>query len=129
MKRIICILLFLVLYMFLSACAPLINGDIAKFDFDQDSDVLNEFSPETLFNIEPVYFGTVDTAEAAAQNAENFFIQYCDDDKQRPFTVGYDAEDKVWHVSGYVSKDAPGGSIHAYIAQEDGRLLACWGDE
>ena len=86
-----------------------------------------EDDPNQGFNIKGIYLGAVDNKWTAAKVGAEFFKEVYGK-SQRPITVGYDAENDLWHIIGYFRhrKHKKGGPAHIIINASDGKLIAIW---
>ena len=99
-----------------------------------DTRTIEDFERADLTGIsdEGVYYGEVTTAEQAAQIAEEVWSDHYSKKEitgQRPQQVIYLEGANVWLVEGTMCSDCCGGTLHAYISAEDGKILALWGEE
>ncbi len=129
-------ILLLAVILIISACASekeFYVEDTESFEFQESSAHLKDFSAKKIVG-RPVFFGEVKTAEQAASFAEQIWVEVYGKDQilqQRPYIVRYDKEQGVWLVngdSGYLNGGV-GGVAYAYIASDDGELLAIVHDE
>ena len=86
-----------------------------------------EDDPNQGFNIKGIYLGTVDNKWTAAKVGAEFFKEVYGK-AMRPITVGYDAENDMWHIISYFRyhKHKKGGPAHIIINASDGKLVAIW---
>lgn len=130
-KRTIAMAMILALVWACASCAPageFYVEDETPGDFAERVESLADFSAEAILG-EPVFFGEVKTAERAAECAEQVWSEVYGEDailRQRPYRVQYDKISGIWCVcgDGAYLQGACGGVAVAYIARDDGELLA-----
>lgn len=101
------------------------ENTVGTFNLDNYSDKIERFySGEIL--------GPTLTAEDAKEKAlpilkEKFGVETFK--RKEPYNVSYDSNNRAWHVFGSLTKGCVGGVTHVIITQDDGIVLAVWGEK
>lgn len=106
-------------------------GEFSLYELSNIDDLLENYTPA-----EAIYLEKYGTPEEAATSMEEIWIrkiyrnqeEYALDD--RPYIVSEDKENNLWLIEGNTGEQvAPGGTHHAVVSKEDGKVIIFWGDE
>ena len=119
--------------------ALLIVGIISAVSYNSKYNTVYTFNVE-LFEEEIKEFssdkvlGPVDSPKTAKKMAESVWAEIFGKENARsdkPYSVAYDAEHKVWYVHGNLREplfgEILGGTLQILIEEETGNVLAVWG--
>lgn len=96
------------------------------FSIDDYAEFINPDDPIFSSGVD-LDLGAVDNKWTAAKVGAEFFKEIYGK-AMRPITVGYDAENDLWHIYGYRRPHThkKGGPAHIIINASDGKLIAIW---